>query len=87
MTTGYSPYYLLLYGKEMKMPIDQFVKYWKGKAVQCEVDVEEYIQTLRANVEIVSDMARENEEEQKGSKRNITTERLRKENLELAILF
>ena len=71
----------------MKMPIDQLVKYWKGKGVQCEVDVEEYIQTLRANVEIVSDMARENEEEQKGSKRNITTERLRKENLELAILF
>ena len=34
---GIPPIYLLLYGKEMKIPIDQFVKYWKGKAVQCEV--------------------------------------------------
>ena len=48
------------------MPINQLVKYWKGKAVQCEVDVEEYIQIFRANVEIVRDIARENEEEQKG---------------------
>ena len=63
--TGYFPHHLL-YGKEIKMPIDQFVKYWKVKEVECEVDVGEYIQTLRENVEIVRDMARENEEEQKG---------------------
>ena len=48
----------------MKMPTDQLVKYWKGKEVQCEVDVVEYIQNLRANIE--EDMAKENEEEQKG---------------------
>ena len=45
--------------------------------------VVEYIETLRANIKIVRDMARENEEEpkkKKGSKRNITTERLGKGN-------
>ena len=72
----------------MKMPIDQLIKYWKGKEVQREVDVEEYIQPLRANIETLRDMARENEEEQKkGSKRNIMTERLRKGNLVLAIFY
>ena len=29
-TTGFSPYQLL-FGKQMRMPLDQMVRYWQGK--------------------------------------------------------
>ena len=67
-TTGFSPYELL-FGREMKMPLDQMVRYWKGKGKgkekENESGVTEYIQTLRANMQIIRDLAYEKEVEEK----------------------
>ena len=41
-TTGFYPYQLL-FGREMRMPLDELVRFWKGKEIQSEVDVTEYI--------------------------------------------
>ena len=63
-TTGFSPYHLL-FGKEMRMPLDQMVRYWKGKETNDETGVVEFIQTLKANMEVVRDLAYERESEEK----------------------
>ena len=63
-TTGFSPYHLL-FGKEMRMPLDQMVRYWKGKETNDETGVVEFIQTLKANMEAVRDLAYERESEEK----------------------
>ena len=63
-TTGFSPYNLL-FGKEMRMPLDQMVRYWKGKETNNETGVVEFIQTLKANMEVVRDLAYERESEEK----------------------
>ena len=55
-TTGFSPYHLL-FGKEMRMPLDLMVRYWKGKEEGDESTVEEYVQTLKACMETVRDLA------------------------------
>ena len=55
-TTGFSPYHLL-FGKEMRMPLDLMVRYWKGKEDGDESTVEEYVQTLKACMETVRDLA------------------------------
>ena len=41
-TTGFSPY-RLLFGREIRMPLDELVKFWKGKEVQSEVDITDRI--------------------------------------------
>ena len=41
-TTGFSPYQLL-FSREMRMPLDELVRFWKGKEIQSEVNVTEYI--------------------------------------------
>ena len=41
-TTGFSPYQLL-FGREMRVPLDELVRLWKEKEIQSEVDVTEYI--------------------------------------------
>ena len=61
---GFSPYELL-FGREMKMPLDQMVHYWKGKEKENENGVTKYIKTLRANMQIIRDLAYEKEMEEK----------------------
>ena len=68
-TTGFSPYDLL-FGKEMRMPLDQMVRYWKGKETNDETGVVEFIQTLKANMEVVRDLAYERESEEKEKKKH-----------------
>ena len=63
-TTGFSPYHLL-FGKEMGMPLDQMVRNWKGKETNDETGVVEFIQTLKANMEAVRNLAYERESEEK----------------------
>ena len=63
-TTGFSPYELL-FSREMKMPLDQMMCYWKGKEKENESGVTEYIQTLRANMQMIRDLAHEKEVEEK----------------------
>ena len=41
------------------MPLDQLVRYWKGKESKSETDSLEYIQTLQAHMEIVRESAKE----------------------------
>ena len=55
-TTGFSPYQLL-FGKQMRMPLDQMVRYWQGKEENDESSVSEYIATLKANMQVVRDLA------------------------------
>ena len=64
-TTGFSPY-KLLFGREMKIPLDQMVHYWKGKEKENNMSgVTEYIQTLRVNMQMIRDLAHEKEVEEK----------------------
>ena len=63
-TTGFSPYELL-FSRDMKMPLDQMVRYWKGKGKENEIGVTEYIQTLRVNMQMIRDLAYENKVEEK----------------------
>ena len=63
-TTGFYPYQLL-FGKEMKMPLDQLVRYWKGKEEEDSSSMSGNIHTLKANMEVVSDMAYEREKKEK----------------------
>ena len=53
-STGYSPFQLL-FGKAMRMPLDQLVHFWKGKKGEDANSTSEYVQNLRANIELVQD--------------------------------
>ena len=46
-TIGFSPSHLL-FGKPMRLSLDQMVRYWKGKKSSNETDVVEFVQTLKA---------------------------------------
>ena len=65
-TTGFSPYDLL-FGREMRLPLDELTRYWKGKEETSVVDVVEYVKVLKANIELVQEMAQKNEQKQKES--------------------
>ena len=73
-TTGFSPYQLL-FGREMHIPLDELVRYWKGKGKDSAVDITEHIQTVRENMESVREMAQESEREEKGVQKEFTTGR------------
>ena len=47
------------------MPLDQLVRYWKGKESENKTDSLEYIQTFQAHMEIVKESAKEQEVKQK----------------------
>ena len=68
-TTGFSPY-KLLFGREMRMPLDEQVRFWKGKEVQNEMDITEHIEVMRANMEVVRDFAQQNEEREKRAQKH-----------------
>ena len=53
-TTGFSPHQLL-FGKPIRMPLDQMVRYWQGKEENDGSSVSEYIATLKANMQVVRD--------------------------------
>ncbi len=68
-TTGFSPY-KLLFGREMRMPLDELVRFWKGKEVQSEMDITEHIEVMRANMEVVRDIVQQNEEREKRAQKH-----------------
>ena len=61
-TTGFSPYHLL-FGRPMRMPLDQMVRYWQGKEERNECSTTEYI--VKANMKLVKDTANEREIKEK----------------------
>ena len=63
-TTGFSPYHLL-FGRPMRMPLDQMVRYWQGKEERNESSTTEFIATLKANMKLLRDMANEREIKEK----------------------
>ena len=57
---GYS-HYQLLFGKTIRMPLNQLVRYLKGKEGEDARSTSECVQTLRANIELVRDLVYEKE--------------------------
>ena len=51
------------------MPLDELACFWRGKEKNKEVDTVEYIQVVKANMELVREMAREKEEEEKDNQK------------------
>ena len=49
----------------MRMPLDQMVRYWQGKEENDESSVSEYIATLKANMQVVRDLAYDKERDEK----------------------
>ena len=47
------------------MPLDQLVRYWKGKEEEYNSSVSGYIHMLKANMEVVREMAYEREKKEK----------------------
>ena len=68
-TTGFS-LYKLLFGREMRMVLDELVSFWKGKEVQNEMDNTEHIEVMRANMEVVRVIAEQNEEREKRAQKH-----------------
>ena len=62
-TTGFSPYQLL-FSKQMRMPLDQMVRYWQGKEENDKSNVSEYTK-LKANMQVVRDLAYDKERDEK----------------------
>ena len=75
-TTGFSPYQLL-FGKEMRMPLDELVQYWRGKEEEDCGSVSEYIHSLRASMELVREMAYEREKGEKTKKKTYYDQKAR----------
>ena len=63
-TTGFFPYQMT-HVREMRMLLDELAHFWRRKDKNKEVDTVEYIQVVKANMELVREMAREKEEEEK----------------------
>ena len=63
-STGYS-HYQLLFGKTIRMPLNQLVRYLKGKEGEDACNTSECVQTLRANIELVLDLVYEKERRMK----------------------
>ena len=63
-TTGFSPYQML-YGRPMRMPLDQMVRCWRGKEEQGQNTTIEFEETLKANMQVVRDLAYEKEIKEK----------------------
>ena len=53
-TTGFS-LYQMLYGRPMRKPLDQTVRYWRGKEEQGQNTTIELVETLKANMQVVRD--------------------------------
>ena len=68
-TTGFTPHELV-FGKKMRMPLDFMVCYWQGKEETDPSNVAEYVHTLRANMEMVREMAYKREKEENVNKRS-----------------
>ena len=54
------------------MPLDELVRYWKGKEKDSALDITEHIQTKQANMEIVREMAQESERKEKALQKKIS---------------
>ena len=67
-TTGFSSYQML-YGRHMRMPLDQMVRYWRGKEEQGQNTTIEFVETLKANMQVVRDLAYEKEIKEKESQK------------------
>ena len=67
-TTGFSPYQMS-YGRPMRMPPDQMVRYWRGKEEQGQNTTIEFVETLKANIQVVRDLAYEKEIKEKESQK------------------
>ena len=51
----------------MRLPLDEHTRYWKAKEETRMVDVVEYVKVLKANIELLQEMAQKNEQKQKES--------------------
>ena len=85
-TTGFSSY-KLLFGREMRMPLDELVRFWKGKEVQSEMDITEPRSYESKYGGVVRDIAQQSEEKEKRAQKITMTGKWLRENLKSVILF
>ena len=67
-TTGFS-LYQMLYSRPMRKPLDQTVRYWRGKEEQGQNTTIEFVETLKVNMQVVRDLAYEKEIKEKESQK------------------
>ena len=63
------------------MPLDELVKFWKGKEVQSEVDITEHIEVMRANMELSETLPSKIKREKRELRNIIMKEKWSRENL------
>ena len=68
------------------MPLDELVRLWKGKEVQNEMDITEHIEVMRANMEVVRDIAQQNEEREKRAQKHYHDRKVVERKFEVVIL-
>ena len=66
-----------------EMPLDELVRFWKGKEVQSEMDITEHIEVMRANMEIGRDIAQQNEEREKRAQKHYNDRKVVERKFEL----
>ena len=71
----------------MRMTLDQLVRFWKGKEGEDASSTSEYIQTLQANIELVWDLAYENERSEKVKQKGYYDQKARECSFEVGSLF
>ena len=67
-SSGFSPFHLL-FGRELHMPLDELTRYWRGKEENSAIDMAEHIQVMRANMELVREVAYHKETKEKESQK------------------
>ena len=67
-TTGFSPYQML-FGRPIRMPLDQMVHFWKGKEESGQNTTIEFVETLKSNIEAVRDRTLKRETKVKESQK------------------
>ena len=71
----------------MRMPLDQLVRYWKGKEEEDTSSVSGYIHTLWANMELVREMALREKRVKKLNRKSSTIRRRESVPLRWVILY
>ena len=63
----------MLYGTPVRMSLDQMVRDWRGMEEQGQNTTIEFVQTLKANIQVVRDLAMKTKLRRKKARNSTTT--------------